>query len=80
MGSSKEGPIRSAPAFTITGRHKASVAHGILFPGPGTYDAKLEGMVHKAPIYSMGARVPLPSDDRMKPGPGAHCPEKVYQL
>lgn len=77
LGSSKEGPIRSAPCYTMTGRAKQKPPFTIAVPGPGAYDAKLEGIAHRAPTYSMGARVNIPTDDRMKPGPGAHCPEKV---
>lgn len=28
-------------------------------------------------MYSMGIKHKGPSDEHMKPGPGAHCPEKV---
>lgn len=77
LGSSKEGGIRSAPAFTITGRHKAPVQPTISVPGPGSYDAKLELLQRKSPMYSMATRFRLPNDSHMKPGPGAHCPEKV---
>lgn len=44
---------------------------------PGSYDAKLDYMMKKPPVYSMGARFNIPNDQNMKPGPGAHRPEQV---
>lgn len=77
LGTSKEGTIRSAPAYTITGRQKSRVNPNVFIPGPGAYDANLDPLQKKSPIYSMSARYGLPSDNHLKPGPGAHCPEKV---
>lgn len=37
LGSSKEGKIRSAPAYTIIGRQKQTLPQVVQFPGPGTY-------------------------------------------
>lgn len=34
----------------------------------------------KAPQYTMAARVEAPGDKTLKPGPGAHSPEKVQEL
>lgn len=77
MGSSKEGPIRSAPAFTLTGRVKPS-AFKFIVPGPGSYDGDYQAIRKKAPQYSLGIK---PDDIvDMNPGPGAHCPEKVSIL
>lgn len=80
LGTSKEGTIRSAPAFTITGRQKNRVNPNVFIPGPGAYDANLEPLQRKSPIYSMSTRYGLPNDNHLKPGPGAHCPEKVILL
>lgn len=33
----------------------------------------------KAPQYTIAARVELPGDKTLKPGPGAHSPEKVWE-
>lgn len=77
MGSSKEGPIRSAPAFTMAGRQKALIPKNLNFPGPGTYDAKLESMQHKAPQWTCAPRMKSGSLSHMNPGPGVYCPEKV---
>lgn len=77
MGTSKEGPIRSAPAFTITGRHRTQPPPAASVPGPGAYDGLYEVILKRPPMYSMGTRFKIPSDDNLKPGPGAHCPEKI---
>lgn len=76
MGSSKEGKIRSAPAYTIVGRNKPAVSKTIGFPGPGSYNGKFELLLKKPPHYSMGERVQN-RDKHPGPGPGAHNPEKV---
>lgn len=48
-----------------------------IISGPGSYDAKLDYMLKKPPIFSMASRYNIPSDTNMKPGPGAHRPEKL---
>ncbi|XP_055589425.1 outer dense fiber protein 3-like [Uranotaenia lowii] len=80
LGSSKEGQIRSAPAYTITGRQKPRLPECITFPGPGHYDAKIDPLVKKAPMFSMATRFKVPTDEAMKPGPAAHHPEKGYYM
>lgn len=77
MGSSKEGIIRSAPAYSMAGREKPRLPSSLYQPGPGAYDGEYTVVRHKPPMYSIGAKHKIPSDDHMKPGPGAHCPEKV---
>ena len=47
--------------------------------GPGAYDAKLDYMLKKPPVFSMASRYNYPSDEASKPGPGAHRPEKVKE-
>lgn len=74
MGSSKEGKIKSAPAFTITGRTKPKSPP--IYPGPGAYDGEYEAVKKRQPIYSMGMRLKMTTENYLKPGPGAHCPEK----
>lgn len=76
MGSSKEGKIRSAPAYTITGREKPPLIPVMIFPGPGYYDGEYTVVKPKPPVYSMRGKYKMGSEDS-KPGPGAHCPEKV---
>lgn len=80
LGSSKEGPIRSAPAYTITGRQKQTLPECIGFPGPGHYDAKIDPLVRRAPMFSMATRFRRPTDEALKPGPAAHYPEKGLNL
>lgn len=98
LGSSIEGPIRSAPAYSITGKLKSKLPQCVQFPGeklqiwskvtffikyfvgPGAYDAKLDYMLKKPPVFSMASRYNYPSDAAMKPGPGAHRPEKVIEF
>lgn len=48
-------------------------------PGPGTYEVT-DQKVYKMrnPAYSLTSRNDPPGDTTMKPGPGAHSPEKVY--
>lgn len=79
MGSSKEGKIRSAPAYTITGREKPPLIPVMIFPGPGYYDGEYTVVKPKPPVFSMRGKYKMGSEDS-KPGPGAHCPEKVSQI
>lgn len=68
LGSSVEGPIRSAPAYSITGKLKSKLPQCVYVPGPGSYDAKLDYMLKKPPVFSMASRYNIPSDNNMKPG------------
>lgn len=76
MGCSKEGKIKSAPAYTIIGRAKPLKSLSANFPGPGMYDGNFELLIKKPPQYSMGDRVGK-TNNKFGPGPGAHSPEKV---
>ncbi|KQS70756.1 outer dense fiber protein 3 isoform X11 [Drosophila erecta] len=78
MGSSKEGKIRSAPAYTITGREKPPLIPVMIFPGPGYYDGEYTVVKPKPPVFSMRGKYKMGSEDS-KPGPGAHCPEKYWE-
>ncbi|KAK3751848.1 hypothetical protein QZH41_009668 [Actinostola sp. cb2023] len=72
---------RSLPAFSMTGRSKIGSFHEDLkqTPGPGTYKVVAPNIIKtKKPIYSMNGRNYLPGDSTLKPGPGAHYPERVY--
>jgi hypothetical protein len=77
LGSSKEGAIRSAPSYSITGKTKSKLPQNVHVPGPGSYDSKLDFVLSKPPVFSMASRFNIPSDSLLKPGPGAHRPEKV---
>lgn len=74
----KEGNKKTAPAYSISGRQKVFTDQRIIVPGPGAYEAiKPDAIRSKSPAYSISARFQLPNDHSQKPGPGAHCPEKV---
>ncbi|KDR23803.1 outer dense fiber protein 3-like isoform X1 [Zootermopsis nevadensis] len=78
LGHTKEGNKKQAPAFTISGRQKVPLDDRVLTPGPGSYNnAKADNYKAKAPAYSISSRYQMPSDSTMKPGPGAHSPEKA---
>ncbi|OBS70896.1 hypothetical protein A6R68_00565, partial [Neotoma lepida] len=48
-------------------------------PGPAAYrQTDVQVTKFKAPQYTMAARVEPPGDKTLKPGPGAHSPEKVF--
>lgn len=47
-------------------------------PGPGTYKVTDPNIFkNRKPIYSMNGRNYIPGDNTLKPGPGAHYPERV---
>lgn len=76
LGTSKEGQIRSAPAYTIIGRHKKLPQPKTIVPGPGAYDGKFEIIFKSSPQFSIAERLSR-SEKVIGPGPGAHHPEKV---
>lgn len=82
MGSSKEGKIRSAPAYTIIGRQKKPEPQVVKFPGPGAYDGRYEVILRKPPQFTMGERLAISKSENKEtvPGPAAHFPEKVYRI
>nr|AGM32679.1 uncharacterized protein [Coptotermes formosanus] len=66
----------NSPKYTFG--HKTQVEKPSQTPGPGTYNnSKADNYKAKAPAYSMSSRYQLPSDSTLKPGPGAHSPEKI---
>lgn len=79
LGTSKEGNMRQAPAFTISGRTKEPVDERVKVPGPGSYnEANLEQYKStKSPCYSISSRHAVISDSTKIPGPGVYSPEKV---
>lgn len=76
MGSSKEAHIKSAPAYTLVGRHKPKHPPTFNFPGPGTYDNRYDAILNKPPQFSMGQRI-TQKEKIEGPGIGSHFPEKV---
>ncbi|CAB0041925.1 unnamed protein product [Trichogramma brassicae] len=80
LGGTKESNIKTAPAFSISGRQKVFTDDRVLVPGPGSYESiKADAIRSKSPAYSMSARFQPHGTDssHQTPGPGAHCPEKV---
>ena len=74
-------PNKQASAnFSMTGRPKVGSYLDDLHktPGPGSHDAVHPDYTSdKKPLYSMLGRNEMPGDGTLKPGPGAHYPEKV---
>ncbi|XP_071644481.1 uncharacterized protein [Temnothorax longispinosus] len=79
LGGTKEGNKKAAPAYSISSRQKIFTDDRVLVPGPGAYETiKPDTTRAKSPAYSISARFPIPDDHSQIPGPGAHCPEKVF--
>lgn len=81
LGKTVESGRRQAPMFAQRGRSNVGSFSEDLqkTPGPGTYTTTDPSTYkNRKPLYSLGARRELPGDSTMKPGPGAHSPEKVY--
>lgn len=78
---SKSVDKSSSPAYSMTGRSRIGGFHQDTkqTPGPGAYSSGSPDVYrYRSPIYSITARNSIPGDSTMKPGPGAHRPEKVY--
>lgn len=87
-----DAQMRSAPGSkpTVRGQPRAPRSHvawraepvrassASQTPGPAAYrQTDVQVTKFKAPQYTMAARVEPPGDKTLKPGPGAHSPEKV---
>ncbi|ESO87577.1 hypothetical protein LOTGIDRAFT_207007 [Lottia gigantea] len=71
---------QSSSAYSLIGRREIGSYLEDLAkaPGPGHYHATSpDTFINRAPLYSMRRRSYMPGDRTKKPGPGAHCPEKV---
>lgn len=78
LGAPREGSIKAAPSYTISGRHKDPVDERVKNPGPGAYNnVDPENYKQHSPAYSISVRYNLPSDSTKVPGPGVYSPEKV---
>ncbi|KAI0209787.1 Outer dense fiber protein 3 [Lamellibrachia satsuma] len=79
-GRTVEGNKRQAPMPSVRGRSNVGSFSEDLqkTPGPGAY-AQADPNVYKgrAPLYTLRPRVVMPGDSTLKPGPGAHSPERV---
>nr|KAF6398520.1 outer dense fiber of sperm tails 3 [Molossus molossus] len=79
MGPHAVGKV-SQPSFSIKGRSKLGGFSDDLHktPGPAAYhQSNMQVTKLRAPQYTIAARVEPPGDKTLKPGPGAHSPEKV---
>lgn len=63
----------------MAGRERDSLIPTFVLPGPGYYDGEYTVTKSKPPVYSMRGKYKYLCDDN-KPGPGAHCPEKVMSF
>lgn len=81
LGALKEGSIKGAPSYTISGRHKEPIDERTKNPGPGAY-TNVDPRNHKghSPAYTISARYNIPGDSTKVPGPGVYSPEKVRLL
>ncbi|KAK2188774.1 hypothetical protein NP493_123g07010 [Ridgeia piscesae] len=81
LGRTVRSSKRQAPQFSMTGRSKVGSFYEdhAKTPGPANYTTSNPDTYKlKAPTYSMIARNVMPGDSCLKPGPGAHSPERVY--
>ncbi|XP_046357125.1 outer dense fiber protein 3-like [Haliotis rufescens] len=71
---------QSSPGYSMTARSMIGGYADDLAkaPGPGNYNATVPDLYKdRSPLYSLRRRSYMPGDSTMKPGPGAHCPERV---
>lgn len=81
LGKTIQGGKVQAPSYTVLGRKNIGSFHEDLAktPGPCAYNISNPGKYRmKAPEYSMLSRNAPPGDTTVKPGPGAHSPEKFW--
>ncbi|KAI0229339.1 Outer dense fiber protein 3 [Lamellibrachia satsuma] len=82
LGPVVVGDKIQAPCYSLVGRSKVGGLSDDIqkTPGPGTYEVT-DQKVYKMrnPAYSLTSRNNPPGDTTMKPGPGAHSPEKVWK-
>ncbi|XP_074086758.1 ciliary microtubule associated protein 1A [Macrotis lagotis] len=79
MGPHTVGKV-SQPSFSIKGRSKLGGFSQDLHktPGPAAYrQTDIQVVKYRAPQYTIAARIEAVGDKTIKPGPGAHSPEKV---
>ncbi|KAM7352196.1 ciliary microtubule associated protein 1B-like isoform 2-T2 [Cochliomyia hominivorax] len=79
FGTAKEGQIKAAPAFTMLGRGKPKQILSLKFPGPGDYENNYRYVQKLSPRFTLHSKHKVISDEHMKPGPAAHCPERYIK-
>ncbi|XP_037814175.1 outer dense fiber protein 3-like [Lucilia sericata] len=79
FGTAKQGEIKAAPAFTMLGRKKPRQIPTLINPGPGDYENNYRYLQNFSPRYTLHSKHKVISDEHMKPGPAAHCPEKYFK-
>ena len=67
---------KDMPSYSLASRPKDAKKY--ITPAPGAYESSDTNQYKsKAPSFSLSTRYNVPTDDAMKPGPGAYMPEKV---
>ncbi|XP_061395458.1 ciliary microtubule associated protein 1A-like [Musca vetustissima] len=79
LGTAKESQIKAAPAYSLIGRDKPRQIPAFILPGPGQYEDNSKHFRKSPPKYSMHTRHKVISDEHLKPGPGAYCPERYIK-
>lgn len=77
---SRQANMQSSYSYSMTGRSNIGSYLEDLAkcPGPGQYNGTGPDLYKtKAPLYTLRSRNYMPGDSTQKPGPGAHCPERV---
>lgn len=80
LGKTIESRLRQAPSHSIFGRSKVGNFYDDIkkTPGPGAYTVSNTNQYKtKSAEYSIIGRNVMPGDGTIKPGPGAHSPERV---
>lgn len=83
LGVTVRSNKRKAPLYSLGGKDP----HGAFFedlsrtPGPGAYKVTEPNVYkYKPPACSLAPRTNLVGDTSLKPGPGAHYPERQYNI
>lgn len=64
----------------MLGRQKPRQIPALIYPGPGDYENNYRYIQKLSPRFSLRNKHKVINDEHMKPGPAAHCPERVLML